>query len=299
MTRRAYVRSSVRGGALRLRDPHQGLGETRVHVRGLGTSEFQVKATDASWCPTAGLGLRMLAVAVSRAIVQPGSRSDRVGRALIRDACASVGRPPCLLRSRGRSAIAQMQQSGSQNLVPVCETDPAPWHRIALGGLFLAVSMAMFTPLVKAADVPGTTSVPTPEIVVTAPRGSASGGIEPLLELSPSELDAYGADSLRDLVNALRPLTRSSRSDQMAVVLINGHLAGQTEFENLPREAIERVDLGGQSVEDFARARAITPNNASVRLHRARKAVARDLTTVCGTCAEHKCFNCTCKRSQV
>jgi len=141
-----------------------------------------------------------------------------------------------------------MQQSGSQNLVPVCETDPAPWHRIALGGLFLAVSMAMFTPLVKAADVPGTTSVPTPEIVVTAPRGSASGGIEPLLELSPSELDAYGADSLSDLVNALRPLTRSSRSDQMAVVLINGHLAGQTEFENLPREAIERVEILPESV---------------------------------------------------
>jgi hypothetical protein len=97
----------------------------------------------------------------------------------------------------------------------------------------------------EAADVPGTTPEPTPEIIVSAPRGSATGGIEPL---SPSELDSYGADSLSDLVDALRPLTRSSRSDQMAVVLINGHLAGQTEFDNLPREAIERVEVLPESV---------------------------------------------------
>jgi hypothetical protein len=86
------------------------------------------------------------------------------------------------------------------------------------------------------------------EIVVSAPRGEAVGGIAPLLEISPSELDAYGVDTLADLVDALRPLTRSSRSDQIAVVLINGHLAGQTEFDNLPREAIERVEVLPESV---------------------------------------------------
>jgi RNA polymerase sigma factor (sigma-70 family) len=61
------------------------------------------------------------------------------------------------------------------------------------------------------------------------------------------------------------------------------------------REAIEEVDLAGESVESFARARRTTPNNASVRLHRARKAVAKKLTAVCGTCATHKCIDCTCK----
>jgi hypothetical protein len=61
-------------------------------------------------------------------------------------------------------------------------------------------------------------------------------------------LAPHGADSLSDLVGALRPLTRSSRSDQTAVVLINGHLAGQTEFDNLPREAIERVEVLPESV---------------------------------------------------
>ncbi len=65
------------------------------------------------------------------------------------------------------------------------------------------------------------------------------------------------------------------------------------------REAIERIDLGGQTVEEFARAREITANNASVRLHRARKAIAKELTALCGACAKHKCLDCTCKRSQL
>jgi RNA polymerase sigma-70 factor (ECF subfamily) len=71
------------------------------------------------------------------------------------------------------------------------------------------------------------------------------------------------------------------------------------DLKNDYREAIVRIDLEGQTVEDFARTQQITPNNASVRLHRARKAVARELTTLCGTCAKHKCLDCTCRRSQL
>ena len=65
------------------------------------------------------------------------------------------------------------------------------------------------------------------------------------------------------------------------------------------RSAIEGVDLGGLPVEEFAKSAQISANNASVRLHRARKAVAKHLTTICGVCAEHKCVDCTCRRSQV
>lgn len=54
------------------------------------------------------------------------------------------------------------------------------------------------------------------------------------------------------------------------------------------RDAIERVDLGEASVEAFAESQNISPNNASVRLHRARRPVAKHLLTVCGACAEHK-----------
>jgi RNA polymerase sigma factor (sigma-70 family) len=65
------------------------------------------------------------------------------------------------------------------------------------------------------------------------------------------------------------------------------------------RAAIEQVDLGGMTVDAFARSQQTSANNASVRLHRARKAVAKKLTTVCGVCAEHKCLDCTCRRSQL
>jgi RNA polymerase sigma-70 factor (ECF subfamily) len=65
------------------------------------------------------------------------------------------------------------------------------------------------------------------------------------------------------------------------------------------REAIEQVDLGGMSVESFAQSQKTNANNASVRLHRARKAVAKKLIAVCGACAEHRCLDCTCRRSQL
>ena len=65
------------------------------------------------------------------------------------------------------------------------------------------------------------------------------------------------------------------------------------------RDAIERVDLDGDSVEAFAVANQLSANNASVRLHRARKALAKKLMTVCGACADHQCLDCTCRRSQL
>jgi RNA polymerase sigma factor (sigma-70 family) len=71
------------------------------------------------------------------------------------------------------------------------------------------------------------------------------------------------------------------------------------ELKSEYRDAIEQVDLGGATVEDFARSQQTSPNNASVRLHRARKSIAKKLITVCGACAEHKCLDCTCRRSQL
>lgn len=62
------------------------------------------------------------------------------------------------------------------------------------------------------------------------------------------------------------------------------------------RTAIEQLDLAGESVESFARGQNTTANNASVRLHRARKAVARQPIAICGTCATHECIDCACKR---
>ena len=65
------------------------------------------------------------------------------------------------------------------------------------------------------------------------------------------------------------------------------------------RDAIQQVDLDGKTVKAFAESQKTSANNASVRLHRARKDLAKKLTAVCGACAEHKCLDCTCRRSQL
>jgi RNA polymerase sigma factor (sigma-70 family) len=60
--------------------------------------------------------------------------------------------------------------------------------------------------------------------------------------------------------------------------------------------AIKRVDLEGQAVKTFADEAGISPNNAAVRLHRAHQALKKQVTESCGTCAEHGCYRCECKR---
>lgn len=65
------------------------------------------------------------------------------------------------------------------------------------------------------------------------------------------------------------------------------------------REIIEQIDLGEEVVERFAAKRDITANNATVRLHRARRALANRLAQACGVCAERKCVDCTCRHDRL
>ncbi len=57
---------------------------------------------------------------------------------------------------------------------------------------------------------------------------------------------------------------------------------------------LRAVDLDGRTVSDLAAELGITPNNAGVRLHRARQALRRRLQQTCSTCADHGCLDCTC-----
>lgn len=61
-------------------------------------------------------------------------------------------------------------------------------------------------------------------------------------------------------------------------------------------EAVRQVDLGEAPLDQYARQQGITPNNAAVRLHRGRKALAARLTQVCGICATHGCLDCRCRQ---
>lgn len=59
-------------------------------------------------------------------------------------------------------------------------------------------------------------------------------------------------------------------------------------------ELLRRVDLDGEAVQDVAKSLNLTPNNASVILHRARKELRARLETFCGDCSEEACLDCDC-----
>lgn len=63
-----------------------------------------------------------------------------------------------------------------------------------------------------------------------------------------------------------------------------------------PEEAklLRRVDLEDMAVVEAARQFGITANNASVRLHRARRALLAQVQRSCGACATHGCMDCSC-----
>lgn len=61
---------------------------------------------------------------------------------------------------------------------------------------------------------------------------------------------------------------------------------------------LRRVDLDGTPVPAVAAEEGITPNNAGVRLHRARAALRDRLRRVCGACARHGCLDCSCPQAE-
>jgi RNA polymerase sigma factor (sigma-70 family) len=60
-------------------------------------------------------------------------------------------------------------------------------------------------------------------------------------------------------------------------------------------EALRIVDIEEQPISALAKRSGITANNASVRVHRAREALKKQVRIVCGSCAEHRCVDCRCK----
>lgn len=80
----------------------------------------------------------------------------------------------------------------------------------------------------------------TEEIVVTAQWGAAL--VEPETELDEAEIDAYGANSIGDLVSLIAPLT--GRADERPIVLINGKRAdGAAGINGFPPEALAKIAI--------------------------------------------------------
>ena len=88
------------------------------------------------------------------------------------------------------------------------------------------------------------------EIVVTGarrvPPGLVPGPIEPEIQLNPSEIRAYGAGNINELLEALSAQTASGRGrgGGRPVTLLNGRrISSFAEIRNIPPEALLRIDI--------------------------------------------------------
>lgn len=61
------------------------------------------------------------------------------------------------------------------------------------------------------------------------------------------------------------------------------------------RDIVRRVDLEDERLADVALSLGVTVNNATVRLHRARKALREALLDRCGTTSAKACSDCGCE----
>jgi hypothetical protein len=102
-----------------------------------------------------------------------------------------------------------------------------------VGGALAPVFLQAFVPY-------GVASAQTSEVTVT---GSRDSDTRPIMQISPEDLQSYATGSVQELLDALGPRIQTSMSNAPPVILINGRLAGQTELQNLPPEAIARVDV--------------------------------------------------------
>lgn len=59
-------------------------------------------------------------------------------------------------------------------------------------------------------------------------------------------------------------------------------------------EALHRIEVDGLTVKAYAEEQGLTPNNAAVRVFRAREALKKKVHATCGTCADEGCLDCTC-----
>lgn len=103
-------------------------------------------------------------------------------------------------------------------------------------------------------------------------------------------------DSLGELMIALQETTTPPAAWEPQLCAC---LDGVIDTLNSPHaELLRRVDLNGESVQVAAGALDLTPNHASVILHRARKSLRSRLETFCGDCADSACLDCDCADSE-
>ncbi len=103
----------------------------------------------------------------------------------------------------------------------------------------------------EAAPAPANASSTVAPVTVTARKrapqpGAVVGDIKPELQLGPADIRSYGVSTVTELLNELSPETRSDRGrgGESPVVLLNGRrISSFAEVQNIPTEAIARIDI--------------------------------------------------------
>lgn len=98
--------------------------------------------------------------------------------------------------------------------------------------------------------------------------------------------------ALEDLAHEVERSEEPAAETREAVCQCVARLARTLKPEY--HDILEKVEVGGMAVKDFAEAEGISRGNAAVRLFRAREGLRKQVAASCGTCAEHGCFNCSC-----
>lgn len=62
-------------------------------------------------------------------------------------------------------------------------------------------------------------------------------------------------------------------------------------------DALQRIEVEGMPVKEYAQLIGISASNAGVRIFRAREALRSQVARSCGTCADHGCLDCTCSKA--
>ncbi|WP_230482044.1 TonB-dependent receptor [Sphingomonas sp. Leaf21] len=121
--------------------------------------------------------------------------------------------------------------------------------RVRRGALWSAVVLGASAPTPLAAQTEAAptpqTDAPPAEVTVTGKRipGSIIGAVEPVAVLDATTLDGLGAPSLSELLKRVKALTSSSSGGEPVMLLNGRRTSGFAEFQNLPYEAMERIEI--------------------------------------------------------
>ncbi|MFN7128125.1 MAG: TonB-dependent receptor plug domain-containing protein [Brevundimonas sp.] len=108
--------------------------------------------------------------------------------------------------------------------------------------MLLALAPTAGTEIQSPQQEEATTVLPDIEVTATK-RGVALGGQEPIVSYDSTQIQAFGATNIGELVTLLEAQTRSARGGS-PVFLVNGRrISGFREIRGVPPEAIERFEV--------------------------------------------------------